>query len=147
MADDIKSIGQYKVGYVCGVFDLFHVGHLNLLKRCKEHCDYLIVGVDSDDLTEVYKKKRPIISEIDRMEIVKAIKYVDEVVLVDFHNESPMLAYSLYKYDVQFCGDDHEEALYDTRTRLREQGADMVFFPYTQSTSSTKIKNIMKERS
>ena len=145
MADNLNEIKHYNVGYVCGVYDLFHIGHLNLLRRCKEHCDYLIVGVDSDELTEVYKGKRPVIPEAERMEIIKAIRYVDEVVLVDFHNESPKLAYSLYKHDVQFCGDDHEEALLETREWLREQGSDMVFFPYTKSTSSTKIKKQLRE--
>ena len=141
MADRLEDIKHYNRGYVCGVFDLFHVGHLNLLERCKKYCDYLIVGVDSDDLTEVYKNRRPVIPENERMRIISALKCVDEVVLVDFHNESPMLAYSIYKHDVQFCGDDHEEALQGMKAWLKEQGSDMVFFPYTQSTSTTKIRN------
>ncbi len=145
MADNMEAIGHYHVGYVCGVFDLFHVGHLNLLRRCKEHCDYLIVGVNSDELSEVYKNRRPVIPEDQRMAVVAGIRYVDEVVLVDFHNESPSLVYSLYHNDVQFCGDDHEEALQPMKAWLREHGSDMVFFPYTTSTSSTMIRKKMKE--
>ena len=145
MADKLDSIGHYKVGYVCGVYDMFHIGHLNLLRRCKEHCDYLIVGVNSDELTEFTKNKTPVINENERMAIVGAIRYVDDVVLVDFHNETTSLAYSLYNFDVQFCGDDHEEALLPTRDWLRSQGSDMVFFPYTTSTSSTMLREKLKE--
>lgn len=140
MADDLSTIGHYKLGYICGVYDLFHVGHLNIIRRCKEHCDYLIVGVDSDDLTECYKSRKPVINQNDRMEIIKAIKYVDEVVLVDFHNHSPELAWSLYHYDVQFCGDDHEAELQEARRFLRAHNSDLVFLPYTTRISSTMIK-------
>lgn len=144
MADCLENIKHYKVGYVCGVFDLFHAGHLTLLKRCKKYCDYLIVGVDSDELTDVYKNRRPIISQEDRMDIIRELRCVDEVVLVDYHNESPLLAWSIYNFDVQFCGDDHEEALLGMREELRNRGSDMVFFPYTQRTSTTKIRNELK---
>lgn len=140
MADDLSKIGHYKTAYICGVFDLFHAGHLNILRRCKEHCDYLIVGVDSDDLTECYKSKRPAISQEDRMEIVKAIRYVDEVVLVDFHNHSPRLAWDLYRFDVQFCGDDHQGKLDEEKRFLQEHGSDLIFLPYTKRISSTMIK-------
>lgn len=147
MSVNLDSVGHYKVGYICGVYDLFHVGHLNILRRCKEHCDYLIVGIDSDDLTEVYKSRRPVINERDRMEIVRGIKYVDEVVLVDFHNDSPQLAWDLYHFDVQFCGDDHESALQDAKKYLRERGSDMVFFPYTKGISTTQLRTSLGEKS
>ncbi len=140
MADDLSAIGHYNTGYICGVFDLFHAGHLAILRRCREHCDRLIVGVDSDDLTELYKSRRPVINQDDRMDIIRAIRYVDEAVLVDFHNDSPERAWELYRFDVQFCGDDHEKALQGARIWLREHGSDLVFFPYTKRISSTMIR-------
>ena len=140
MADKENEIRHYHIGYVCGAYDLFHVGHLRLLKRCKEHCDYLIVGIDSDELVEVYKNRKPYIPEEERLEIVKAVKYVDDAVIVDYHNADTKNAWELYQFDVQFCGDDHEEQLQDITRYLQRLGSDMVFFPYTMSTSSTKIR-------
>ena len=140
MADKENEIGHYHIGYVRGAYDLFHVGHLRLLKRCKEHCDYLIVGVDSDELVEYHKNRKPCISEEERLEIVKAVKYVDDAVIVDYHNTDVRDIWELYQFDVQFCGDDHEEAFQDRKKYLQSLGADMVFFPYTTSTSSTKIR-------
>lgn len=140
MADKENEIGHYHIGYVSGAYDLFHVGHLRLLKRCKEHCDYLIVGVDSDELVEIYKNKKPCIPEEERLEIVKAVKYVDDAVIVDYHNANVANAWDLYQFDVQFCGDDHEGILQDRKKYLQSLGSDMVFFPYTMSTSSTKIR-------
>lgn len=138
MAD--KEVGHYHIGYVCGAYDLFHVGHLRLLKRCREHCDHLIVGIDSDELVEHYKSRKPCIPQEERLEIVKAIRYVDDAVMVDYHNADTKNAWDLYQFNVQFCGDDHEEELQDTKRYLQSLGADMVFFPYTMSTSSTRIK-------
>lgn len=140
MADLTDNIKHYKVGYVCGVFDLFHIGHLKILRRCKEYCDYLMVGVNSDELVESYKNNRPTIPENERMEIIRELRCVDEVVLVDFHNDVSLTAWSLYKFDVQFCGDDHKEQLVSTRDELRKLGSDMIFFPYTKGVSSTIIK-------
>ena len=140
MADDLSAIGHYNTGYICGVFDLFHAGHLAILRRCREHCDRLIVGVDSDDLTELYKSRRPVINQDDRMDIIRAIRYVDEAVLVDFHNDSPERAWELYHFDVQFCGDDHEQGLKEARMWLREHESDMVFLPYTKRISTTMLR-------
>ncbi len=86
----------------------------------------------------------PCILEGERLEIVKAIRYVDEAVIVDYHNADTKNAWELYQFNVQFCGDDHEKELQDTKRYLQSLGANMVFFPYTMSTSSTKIKEKIK---
>ncbi|MFR9527693.1 MAG: adenylyltransferase/cytidyltransferase family protein [Rikenellaceae bacterium] len=91
------------VGYTTGVFDLFHIGHLNLLRRAKEQCDYLIVGVTVDDLV-AYKNKRAVIPFENRIEIVKAIKYVDEV--VPQVNMNKMEAWTKLKFNKVFVGSD-----------------------------------------
>ena len=95
---------KYKIGYTTGVFDMFHVGHLNLFKYAKDYCDYLIVGVHSDDWVMKWKNKMPIIPFEDRMKIVEAIKYVDKV--VPQFDKDKVSAYEKYKFDVMFVGDD-----------------------------------------
>lgn len=77
------NVKKYKVGYTTGVFDMFHIGHLNIIRRAKEQCEYLIVGVTTDDLCLKRKNKLPIICEEDRVSIVEAIKFVDKVVIQD----------------------------------------------------------------
>ena len=81
---------KYKIGYVPGVYDLFHIGHLNLIRRAKEQSEYLLVGVLTDELVEHFKGKKPYIPLEERMEIVSSIKEVDEVVKVDFSNTVKM---------------------------------------------------------
>ncbi len=130
---------KYKVGYTTGVFDLFHVGHLNVLKRAKEVCEHLIVGVSTDELVSEYKNKTPIIAYDERVEIVKAIRYVDEV--VPQKTRDKMAAYFEYKFDVMFVGDDWKgnELFEKVEKQLNENGAEVVYFPYTKSTSSTLL--------
>ncbi len=133
-----------KVGFTAGAFDLFHTGHLNLIKRCKEQCDYLIVGVMTDDLIRFGKQKEPCLNQEERARIVGAIKYVDEVVLVDFHNTRKTDAWELYHFDCCFTGDDHRTPDWLEEQRiLREKGSDIVFFPYTQGISTTMIRQSM----
>lgn len=138
---------KYQKGFTAGVFDLFHLGHLNLLRNCKKECEYLMVGVLTDEFTEYLKGKKPYIPLIERMEIVSAIRYVDVVVPVDFHNTIKTDALRLYQFDVCFSGNDHEkEAGWQKEKREMEQmGAAMIFLPYTQSTSSTQIKKLITE--
>ena len=95
---------KYKIGYTAGVYDLFHVGHLNLLKHAKELCDYLIVGVNSDNLVREYKKKSPIICEVDRLEIIKSVRFVDEAFIVNTLNK--IQVYKEHPFDVVFIGSD-----------------------------------------
>lgn len=145
---DTMSDGKYNIGYVTGVFDLFHIGHLNLLKNCKKRCHYLIAGVLTDELTEQDKAKRPFIPFEERMEIVKQCKYVDRVVAVDFHNTNKIDAWKELRYGCLFSGSDHEGQPYWTwlQRKLRTIGSDLEFFPYTKSTSSTMLQAAIKGR-
>lgn len=143
-----KKNKRYHVGYVAGVFDLFHIGHLNLLRRAKEHCDYLIVGVVSDRQVREYKKMEPFVPFEERLEIVKSCRYVDEANEIPFEHPDTDMAWKLYHFDVQFSGSDYEHDPVWLRKKewLEERGSAMVFFPYTQSTSSTKLKKLITER-
>lgn len=132
---------KYHIGYVPGVFDLFHIGHLNLIRRSKEVSDYLIAGVLTDELVYHFKKKYPYIPFEERLEIVGALKEVDEVVKVDFSNTVKMDAWKLYHYDAYFSGSDHGDEWNHEKEALQKVGSDIVFFPYTQGTSSTILKN------
>lgn len=136
---------KYPVGYIAGVFDLFHVGHLNLLQRAKEQCDYLIVGVVSDEQVMESKGTHPMISCEDRMRIVEACRYVDQVVKLPLHHSDTEEMYLKYHFDVQFSGSDYENdpAWLAKREFLRKHGAELIFFPYTESTSSTKLKDMI----
>ncbi|MBR1596188.1 MAG: adenylyltransferase/cytidyltransferase family protein [Phocaeicola sp.] len=128
------------VGYTTGVFDMFHIGHLNILKRAKEKCDYLIVGVSTDELCLSYKHKAPIIPFVERKAIVEAIKYVDEVVpQVD---RDKFGAWEKYKFDMMFVGDDWKGSpLFSAlEERFRVVGVSIVYFPYTTGTSSTVLR-------
>ncbi len=135
----------YKIGYVPGVYDLFHIGHLNLIRRAKEQSDHLIVGVLSDELVKHFKNAYPYIPLEERMEIVRALKYTDQVVEVNFENTVKMDAWKLYHYDAYFSGSDHGEEWDQEKRQLQEVGSDIVFLPYTMSTSSTKIKRRIRD--
>lgn len=136
---------KYKIGYTTGVFDLFHVGHLNILKKAKEQCDYLIVGISTDELVQQYKNKTPIISFEDRKKIIEAIKYVDEV--IPQVSMDKFEAWKKKHYDVLFHGDDWKNSsLYnEMEEKLKNVGVEFVYFPYTKSTSSTIIRKKMEE--
>ncbi len=136
---------KYKIGYTTGVFDLFHIGHLNILRRAKEQCEYLIVGVSTDDLVESYKHRRPVIPFEERYEIVGAIRYVDRVVAQTTMDK--MKAWEEYHFDALFHGTDWKGSeLYDQiEKKLEMVGADMVFLPHTTGTSSTMIADRLKD--
>ncbi len=133
---------KYHIGYVAGVFDLFHIGHLNIFKRAKEQCDYLIVGVVSDEQVINSKKTRPYIPFEERLEIVQSCRYVDEAVKIPVDRPDTESAYYMYHFDVQFSGSDYanDPDWLAKKVFLQQHGADMVFFPYTETTSSTEIK-------
>lgn len=131
------------IGYTAGVFDLFHIGHLNLLKKSKENCDFLIVGVNSDNLVRQYKNKTPIIPENERMEIVGSLKFVDKVVLINTRDK--LDAYNKYKFNRIFVGDDWKghPSYIEASEKLKPYNVDFIFFPYTKTTSSTIIKKVL----
>lgn len=118
---------KYKIGYTTGVYDMFHIGHLNILKRAKEQCEFLIVGVSTDELVSEYKHKTPIIPYKERVEIVKAIRYVDEV--VPQTSMDKLNAWKKLHFDVMFHGSDWKgSSMYnDIVKELAEVGVDVVF--------------------
>lgn len=125
---------------------MFHIGHLNILKRAKEQCDYLIVAVSSDDVVENYKHKTPIIPLEHRMEIVSAIKYVDKVVVQE--NMDKLIAWRKYHYDILFHGDDwkNSDMYNEIEFKLNEVGAKVVFLPHTPGISTTILTEIIHKR-
>ena len=130
---------KYKIGYTTGVYDMFHVGHLNLLERAKEQCDFLVVGVTTDELA-LYKNKTPIIPFNERIRIVEALKCVDKAVPQE--NMDKIAACKKYNAEVIFVGDDWKGT--DKWNKIEEElktiGAEVVYFPYTKGTSSTILR-------
>ena len=133
-----------KIGYTTGVFDMFHIGHLNILKKAKEQCDYLIVGVSTDELVEEYKGKRPIISFDQRQKIVEAIKYVDQVVVQDSRDK--LKAYNQLHFDIMFVGDDWKgsKLFKEIEIELQKNGAEVCYFKYTKDISSSSIRDMLQ---
>lgn len=132
------------IGYTTGVFDLFHIGHLNMLKNAKSLCDKLIVGVTTDELV-AYKNKRAVISFEERIEIVRSIKYVDAAVPQDSMDK--MEAWQRYHFDLMFVGDDWFKTpkWQDFEAQFKAVGVRIVYFPYTRGTSSTLINQVLLE--
>ncbi len=138
---------KYKIGYTAGVFDLFHVGHLNLLERCKEMCDTLIVGVCDDDYVRNIKHKEPVFSEEERVRIINALKCVDRAELVNFQiTDDKILALQRFGFDVLFSGDDWKgtERYNKTEQQFSELGVSIEYFPYTKGISTSDLKKKMK---
>lgn len=138
----------YNVGYIAGVFDLFHIGHLNMFKRAKEQCRYLIVGVVSDEGVRLNKQAEPFVPFEERIEIVRSCRYVDEAVKLPLNFAGTRDMFKKYHFDVQFSGSDyeHDPAWLSEKEFLEKNGSTMVFFPYTQSTSSTKLKKAIESK-
>lgn len=138
-------MNKYKIGYTTGVFDMFHIGHLNILRAAKDLCDYLIVGVSTDDVVEVYKHKKPIIPFEERIQIVQAIKYVDEAVPQTSMNKVD--AWNQYHYDALFHGDDWKNSdMYNKiAIELENRNVDIVFLPHTNGVSSTLLLEKLKK--
>ena len=132
------------VGYTTGVYDMFHIGHLNILERAKAQCDYLIVGVSTDELVMREKSKTPVIPFNERVKIVEAIRYVDRV--VPQFDKNKFAAWEKYKFDKMFVGDDWKGT--PTWERFEEDfsavGVEIVYLPHTDGISSTELTNLIK---
>jgi glycerol-3-phosphate cytidylyltransferase len=131
------------VGYTSGVFDLFHVGHLNILRRARAECDFLIAAVTTDELSLSRKGKTPVIPYSERVEIVQSIRHVDKVV-----PQSDMDKYGAWeehRFDRMFVGDDWRghPSWVALEERFRLVSVDIVYFPYTQHTSSTILRDVL----
>jgi choline-phosphate cytidylyltransferase/glycerol-3-phosphate cytidylyltransferase len=132
------------IGYTSGVFDLFHIGHLNLLKNAKGMCDRLIVGVTTDNLS-LYKGKKPLIPFEDRIEIVRSVKYVDSVIPQDTMNKTEMCL--KLKANLLFVGDDwyNTDKWTEFEQQLEKIGVRVIYFPYTKGISSTQISRALEQ--
>lgn len=137
---------KYKIGYTQGVFDMFHIGHLNLLNQAKSYCEYLIVGVNSDALVEQYKQKRTIINERERMEIVRNIKAVDDVVLAETLDKKAQ--HASLGFHAVFIGNDWKgnERWIQTEEDMKSMGVDVVFLPHTDGITSTLLREVLEEQ-
>lgn len=133
------------VGYTSGVFDLFHVGHLNILRNAKSMCDKLIVGVTTDDLVS-YKSKKAVIPHDERMRIVRSIQYVDSVIPQESMDKFKV--WERLKYDIVFVGDDwYNDPKWDQiEADFKKVGVRVIYFPYTKGVSSTLINNILSDQ-
>ncbi|MCI5816450.1 adenylyltransferase/cytidyltransferase family protein [Ruminococcus sp.] len=138
---------KYKIGYTQGVYDMFHIGHLNLINQAKERCEYLIVGVNSDQLVERYKNKTPVICQEDRRTIVANIKAVDQAVIADTLDKTEML--KQLGFDAVFIGDDWKgsERWQKTEEELSRFGVDVVYLAHTPDISSTALRKVKDNRS
>lgn len=133
------------IGYTTGVYDMFHIGHLNILQRAKEQCDYLIVGVTTDKLCEMRKNKIPIICQEERKKIVEAIKYVDLV--VDQDDMDKIGAFYKYHFDVVFVGDDWKgtDSWNQYEKRFSEVGVKVIYLSHTDGISSSLLREKLEK--
>lgn len=132
------------IGYTTGVFDMFHIGHLNIIRASKEKCDYLIVGVSTDELVQQEKHKTPVIPFEERKEIIAALKYVDRV--VPQKNKNKLEAWEAYHFNKMFVGDDWKgtEAWNKFEEQFRPLGVEIIYLPHTNGISSTLLTEYVK---
>lgn len=135
------------IGYTTGVFDMFHIGHLNILERAKAQCDYLIVGVSTDELVQHDKNKTPIIPYDERAKIVESIRYVDKV--VPQFDKNKFAAWEKYKFNKMFVGDDWKgtEVWNHFEEQFSAVGVKIIYLPHTDGISSTKLASVIKKLS
>jgi glycerol-3-phosphate cytidylyltransferase len=134
------------IGYTTGVFDLFHIGHLNILRNAKSQCDELIVGITTDELCQKLKNKIPIIPFNERCDIIGALKVVDQVVAQNRIDE--LGDFELYKFNKIFKGSDWAGSTKWTEleTRFQEVGVEVIYFDYTETTSSSLIRSTLEKK-
>ena len=133
-----------KIGYIVGAFDLFHIGHINILKNAKSMCDFLIVGLSTDEWTKSYKGKTPIIPFNQRAEILMACKFVDSVVPQEDFDDFKM--WGKLKFNIMFVGDDWKgtKRFNELEKRFKKVNVRIVYLPYTKGVSTTMIKEKIK---
>ena len=133
------------IGYTTGVYDMFHIGHLNIIKRAKEQCDYLIVGVSTDELVQKDKNKTPIICFRERIAIIDAIKYVDKVVPQEDKNK--FAAWEKYHFNKMFVGSDWKgtEAWNEYEKQFAPIGVEIVYLDHTDGISSSILRDRLNE--
>lgn len=131
---------KYKVGYTQGTYDMFHIGHLNLLRSAKSQCDKLIVGINSNELVQRYKNKTPVINTQERVEIVKELRCVDEVIVCDTLKKTNV--WEKIHFDAIFIGDDWKgnERWLQTEKDLAPLGAVVVYLKHTDGISSSLLR-------
>lgn len=141
----VKKDDTQVIGYTTGVFDLFHIGHLNILERAKQECDFLVVGVTTDDLVLARKKKNPVVPFIERKRIVGALRCVDHVVSQDTMNKVD--AWKSVRFNRMFVGDDWRgtDVWNEIELEFDKVGVEVVYFPYTNTTSSTLIRKVLMD--
>jgi len=134
-----------KIGFTSGVFDLFHIGHLNILKKAKKKCDFLIVAVTNDNLAYKLKNKKPVIPFKERFEIIKNIRFVDKV--VEEKVDDKISAKKMYKFDIIFKGDDwkNSKKWKILKKEFKKSKTKVVFLKYTKNTSSTLIRKVCEK--
>ena len=135
-----------KIGYTSGVFDMFHIGHLNIIKNAKKNCDYLIVAVSSDELTFKLKNKKPLINFNERIQIIKSLRYVDKV--VQEKKDDKIKAWKTHKYDIIFKGSDwrNSKKWIKLKKFFLKKNVKVKFFPYTKNISTSSLKEKIKKK-
>ena len=138
---------KYKLGYTTGVYDMFHIGHLNVLKNAKKHCLRLIVGVSTDELVQTAKNKKPVIPFKDRIAIVESIKYVDVAIpQTDYGIDGKIEKIKELGVDVVFVGSDWKgtDKWNELENKLKSFGVDVVYLPHTDGISSTFLREFLR---
>ena len=138
----------YHVGYIAGVFDLYRIDHVNMFRWAKEQCEYLIVGVVPDEGVRKFKETEPFVPFEERIELVRSCRYVDEAVEIPLNYGGTRDAYRMHHFDCQFSGSDYADNpdWLAEKEFLEKHGAEMVFFPYTEGTSSSRLKSLIEAK-